>query len=151
MGLFRKKQPLPFTGFKSWLESEPKYYWVVGYIDNQNEIREEEAFADMQSGDDDRISRYTMPKFKKLVAKLYAEYLEVHEDITDDSFQLLLDIQRMPLNITIRRIKPKASGNNWSVQYLGRTVYYGKTLPEAIAKLKERNPKIAAKFAGPEA
>lgn len=147
----RKKQPEPFTGFRSWLENEPKYFWVVGYIDNQNEIREQEAFDDMQEGNDTRIGHYTMPKFKKLVAKLYAEYLQVNEDLTDDSLEILLAVQHMPINITIRRIKPKASGNKWSAQYLNRTVYYGKTLNEAIRKLKERNPNVAAKFAGPEA
>ncbi len=150
MGLFsRKQQPVEATGFKQFLENDRKYYWVADYIDSRNEILEGEAFADMET--DSQIGRYTMPKFKKLVAKLHAQYLEADEELTEDSRQLLEFVNNTPINITIRRIKAKASGNNWSVQYLGRTVYYGKTLNEAYGKLLKNNEKVAKKFNGPTA
>lgn len=150
MGLFSKKpQPQSPTGFNDFLEGS-RYSWITEYIDNRNEILEGAAFADMDI-DGLEIAKWTMPKFKKLVAKLYAQYLDAEEEVSQDDLHLLNMIEKMPLNITIRRIKAKASGNNWSVQYLGRTVYYGKTLNEALKKLQDRNPKLAAKFAGPEA
>lgn len=150
MGLFsRKPQALEPTGFKQFLQNDRKYYWVADYIDNQNEILEGEAFADMEN--DSQIGQFTMPKFKKLVAKLHAQYLEADEELTEDARQLLEYINNTPINITIRRIKAKASGNNWSVQYLGRTVYYGKTLNEAFGKLLKNNEKVAKKFSGPVA
>lgn len=111
MGLFgKKKEVAQPTGFQQFVGNDKKYHWVADYIDNHNEIKEDDAHLDMQSDAEYlfEIRKYTMPKFKKLVAKLYA-------------------------------------------QYLGRTIYYGKTLPEALKKLQDRNPKIAAKFAGPEA
>lgn len=151
MRLFsRKPQLSEDTGFYQFLVSHPKYHWVADYITDKNEINEDAAFADMQT-EGYHIEKYTMPKFKKLVAKLYAQYLDIDEEVSNEDLWLLAQIERMPINITIRRIKAKASGNNRSAQYLGRTVYYGKTLHEALKKLQDRNPKIAAKFAGPEA
>ncbi len=153
MGLFsRKKQSaLTSTGFHDFLNSSNRYSWVSDYITNRNEVDENLAFEHINSEEPYEIASFTMPKFKKLVAHLFAQYLDVEVDLHDDDVKLLQQINRMPLNITVRRIKAKASGNNWSVQYLKGTVYYGKTLLEALKKLQDRNPKIAAKFAGPEA
>ncbi len=150
MSIFsRKKQPIQPTGFVQFVSNDPKYYWVTEYIDDRNEIRESIAFADMET--DSHIGRYTMPRFKKLVAKLHAQYLEVEEDITDDDLKLLEYINATPVNVTIRRIKSIEGGNKWSVQYFGRTVYYGKSLNEAYKKLVDRNPRLAKKFSGPPA
>lgn len=151
MGLFsRKPQPVQPTGFQQFLQNDKKYFWVAQYLDERNEIDEEKVFLDMPQ-DEGELSKFTMPKFKTIVANLYADYLKVEKKVTNEDLWLLNQIERMPLNITVRRIKAKASGNNWSVQYLGRTVYYGKTLNEAIRKLQDRNPKVAAKFQGPQA
>ena len=141
---------VPDTGFRTFIRNDHRSHWVSDYIDDRNEIDEELAFDQMQI-EGLEIARYTMPKFKKLVARLFAQYLEAQEEISNQDLELLQYVQRTPLNITIRRIKPKASGNNWSVQYLGRTIYYGKTLNEAYKKLIDRNPNIAKKFEGPQA
>lgn len=155
MGLFGNKKKLaqtPTNGFRVFISNDPQYFWAAEYIDECGNIDEAMAFEDMQTESDMlHIGQFTMPKFKTLVANLFAEYLEVEKKVSNEDLLLLNLIERMPLNITIRRVKPKASGNNWSVQYLKGTVYYGKTLLEALKKLQDRQPKVAAKFAGPEA
>lgn len=149
MGLFTRKPQVIENGFRTWLEGNDEYAWVTRYINARNEIDDEKAFADMQ---DERfaIFSYDMPMFRALVADLFAAFLGVEKnEIGTDDIMLLEAIERMPINITIRRIKAKASGNNWSVQYFKGTVYYGKTLQEALNKMIGRNEKIAKKFEKP--
>ena len=152
MSIFSRKKDtyVPDTGFVQFVKNDRRYHFAADYITNRNEIDEDLAFEHM-AVDGYQIGDYTMPKFKKLVARLYAQYLEAQDEISSEDLQVLQYINATPINVTIRRIKAKASGNNWSVQYLGRTVYYGKTLNEAYKKLIDRNPKLAAKFQGPEA
>lgn len=149
MGLFdRFKQPEQGSRFIEWLQDRDQYAWVADYLDKYTDIRVEAAFADMH--DPDRaISQFTMPQFKALIAGLYAEYLEADSELMDpEDKKLLFILGKLPMNITIRRVKPKASGNNWSVQYLRGTTYYGKTLVGALETMLKRNEKVQKKFDG---
>lgn len=66
--------------------------------------------------------------------------------LESEDYKTLSILRDLPINITIRRVKAKASGNNWSVQYLRGTVYYGRTLFEALSKITTRNEKVIAKI-----
>lgn len=63
-----------------------------------------------------------------------------------EKFKTLKLLDELPINVTIRRIKPKQGGNKWSAQYLDETLYYGKTLQEALHKLVTRSKKVAKKI-----
>lgn len=66
--------------------------------------------------------------------------------IDDERFKTLSLLDSIPINVTIRRIAPKQSGNEWSAQYLKGTIYYGQTLREALHKLTQRDKKVVAKI-----
>ncbi len=132
------------TAFQIFLDSRANTAWVSAYITEHNEVNNRKAYHDMSEGGT-QISDYSEDAFRRLVGTLYARYMGVQRP-EESELHLLDRIDKMPLNITIRRVKPKASGNNWSVQYLGGTKYYGTSLIHAIDRLIERNPKVAAKF-----
>lgn len=63
-------------------------------------------------------------------------------NLDSEDFKTLSLLKDLPINVTIRRIKPKQSGNRWSAQYFDHTVHYGKTLLEALTKLTQRDKKV---------
>lgn len=72
--------------------------------------------------------------------------LDRYRDRRSAALELLNRVDGIPEGVTIRRVKPKAQGNKWSIQYLKGTLYYGQTLQEAIDLLMERNEKARDKF-----
>lgn len=93
--------------------------------------------------------RPTWPK------QLDRKFEELHSDLDDDAklfaenrsnwaAQDLIDF--MPVDTIIRKVRPKAKGSHYVVQFQSTgTLYYGKTLQEALLKLVQHNSRVEQK------
>lgn len=147
-GLFKKEEPteIPVSEFKVWLEDHATLDWVAEYLDEQGNLNEKLAFEDMQV-DHRHMAKHNMQSFKQLLGNLYAEFLGIEtEKLSDEDKRLLALLEKMPINVRIRRAQRNGKGYNWCVIYAGSRAVYGVGLLDAIDRLIEKNPKAKAKF-----
>lgn len=81
--------------------------------------------------------------------KSLKEYMKERKELLRQRYQereLLLILETLPINTTIRRTFSRASENRWAVSYLGGPKYYGENLLEALKKMLRSNKKVQDKM-----
>lgn len=146
MGLFDRRRKTA-SGFLSHIQQSKEYSWIADYLNQDGSIRDGDVWLDInRTGEDLEISGYTVKELDALVAALYADYLGVEAPVGSspdfEDVRTLQILNLLPAGTDVRRVHPKDAGNNWAVQYRKGTIYYGRTLIEAMDKAVARNDKI---------